>query len=78
LIALGRPREAAKQFERLLGPEDKDTPRFTYALATAWLAAGDVAKARTYGEQALLAARRLGQTHLAVQIEQDLARMKRP
>jgi tetratricopeptide (TPR) repeat protein len=77
LIALGRPREAAEQFERLLGPEDKDTPRFTYALATAWLAARDLPKARKYGEQALQAARRLGQTELAAKIEQDLERMNR-
>jgi tetratricopeptide (TPR) repeat protein len=77
LIALGRPREAAEQFERLLGAEDKDTPRFTHALATAWLAAGNLSDARKYGEQALQAARRLGQTELAGKIEQDLERMPR-
>jgi tetratricopeptide (TPR) repeat protein len=76
LVALERPREAAEQFERLLVPEDKDTPRFTYALASAWLAARDVAKARKYGEQALQAARRLGQAELAARIERDLDRMK--
>lgn len=76
LVALERPREAAEQFERLLGPEDKDTPRFTYALASAWLAARDMAKARKYGEQALQAARRLGQVELAARIERDLDRMK--
>jgi tetratricopeptide (TPR) repeat protein len=78
LVALGRPREAAEHFGRLLEPEDEDTPRFTYALATAWLAAGESAKARTYGEQALEIARRLGQTGLAAKIEQDLKRMKQP
>jgi Flp pilus assembly protein TadD len=76
LVALGRPREAAEQFERLLGPEDKDTPRVTHALATAWLAAGDLSKARKYCEQALQAARRLDQTELAEKIERDLERMK--
>jgi tetratricopeptide (TPR) repeat protein len=76
LIALGRAREAAEQFERLLGPEDRDTPRFTHALATAWLAAGNLSDARKYGEQALQAARRLGQSELAATIEQDLERMR--
>ena len=76
LLALGRPREAAGQFERLLQPEDKDTPRFTHALATAWLAAGDLSKAREYGEQALQAARRLGNSEVAARIEQDLERMR--
>jgi tetratricopeptide (TPR) repeat protein len=78
LVALGRPREAAAHFERLVVPESKDTPRFTYALATAWLAAGDFMRARRYGEQALELARRLGQTELAGKIEHDLERMKQP
>jgi tetratricopeptide (TPR) repeat protein len=76
LVALGRPREAAEHFERLLVPEGDDTPRFTYALATAWLAAGELLKARRYGEQALEIARRLGQSELASKIEQDLELMK--
>jgi tetratricopeptide (TPR) repeat protein len=78
LVALGRPQEAAEHFERLLVPENKDTPRFTYALATAWLAAGDIAKGRKYSEQALETARRLGETGLAAKIELDLKRMKQP
>jgi tetratricopeptide (TPR) repeat protein len=78
LMALQRPREAAEQFERLLELEDNETPRFAYALATAWLAAHDLPQARKYAEQALQAARRLGQTELAARIEQDLERMKRP
>jgi len=77
LIALGRPREAAEQLERLVALEDNDTPRVKHALATAWLAAGDLSKARKYCEQALQAARRLGQTELAAKIEQDLERMPR-
>jgi hypothetical protein len=49
-----------------------------FALATAWLAAGEIGKAREYGEQALAAARRLGQSGIAAKIEQDLKRMKQP
>ena len=78
LVALGRPRDAAEQFERILLPEDQDTPRFAYALSTACLAAGEIAKARKSGEQALQMARRLGQTELAARIEQHLEQMKRP
>jgi tetratricopeptide (TPR) repeat protein len=78
LVALGRPREAARQFEHLVMLEGQNTPRYTHALATAWLAAGETAKARSYGEQALESARRLGQTGLAAQIEDDLRRMKQP
>jgi tetratricopeptide (TPR) repeat protein len=78
LVALGRPREAAEQFERLLVPETSETPRFAYALATAWLAAGEIAQARKHGEQALEIARRLGQTELAAKIEADLKRMNQP
>ena len=76
LAALGRPRDAAEHFGRLLVPEDQDTPRYTYALATAWLAAGEIANARKYGEQALETARRLGQHDLAAKIEQDLKGIK--
>lgn len=75
LIALGRPREAAEQFERLLLPEDADTPRYMYALANAWFAANELAKARECGGQALQRARALGQTELAARIEQELIRM---
>ena len=78
LLTLGRPREAAEQFEWLLVPEGSETPRVGYALATAWLAAGEIATARKYGEDALRAARRLGQTDLAARIEHDLQRMKQP
>lgn len=78
LVALERPREAAEQFERLVVLDTGNTPRFTYALAAAWLAAGETAKARKYAEQALATARRVGQKRLAAQIEHDLRRMKQP
>ncbi|MGH9371457.1 MAG: tetratricopeptide repeat protein [Vicinamibacterales bacterium] len=78
LVALGRPREAVEQFQRILTPEDDETPRYMHALATAWFAAHDVVKARECGERALRAARRLGQAELAARIERDLQRMKTP
>ena len=75
LMALGRPRDAIDQLRRVLVPEDAETARYRYALATAYLAAGDAAKAREHGQQALGRARDLGQTGLAASIEQWLRRI---
>ena len=75
LLALGRPREAIEQFESLLAPESAETPRYGYALATAWMAAGDPEKARKYATDALHLARRLGQATLAARIEAELPKM---
>lgn len=72
LIELRQPAEAIEQLRRTLTPEDADTPRYMYALATAYVRAGDMARAREYALQALQRARRLGQTALAAAIEKDL------
>ena len=72
LVALGRPREAIDQLRRVLVPEDAETARYRYALANAYLAAGDPAKAREHGQQALGRAKDLGQTDLAASIAQWL------
>jgi tetratricopeptide (TPR) repeat protein len=78
LVALGRPREAIDHFEKLLAAPDRDTPRHTYALANAWFASGDTAKALGYADAALQSARKLGQAELAARIEQEVRRMKGP
>jgi tetratricopeptide (TPR) repeat protein len=80
LLALGHPRDATEHFERLLEPQSPEAARFTYALASAWLAAGEIAKAREYASRALREARAHGQTELATRIEHDLQKMtaKRP
>lgn len=75
LVALGRPREAVEQFERLLDPDNPDATRYMHALANAWLAAGEIVKAREYATRALRAARAFGQTELAASIEQELRTM---
>ena len=72
LVALGRPREAIDQLRKVLVPEDAETARYRYALANAYLAAGDPAKAREHGQQALGRAADLGQTDLAASIAQWL------
>ena len=75
LVALGRARDATEQFERLLEPQNPEATRYTHALATAWLAAGDIAKAREYATRALRDARAFGQTKLAATIEHELQTM---
>ena len=72
LVALGRPAAGIAQLERLLLQQDADTPRVSHALARAWLAANDIAKARRYGEDAVRHARALGQTDLADRMEREL------
>jgi tetratricopeptide (TPR) repeat protein len=76
LVALDRPLEAVEQFQKLLLPEDADTPRYLHALATAYLAAGDVTNAGEFGRRALHRAHESGQTELAVGIEASLRRMR--
>lgn len=76
LLALGQPREAVEQLQKALLPEDGDTPRYMYALSTAYLVAGDAAEAGRYAAQALQRAREHGQTDLAASIEQSLRRIR--
>lgn len=76
LLALGRPREAIDQFLKILRPEDGDTPRYLFALATAWAAAGESAEGRRYAERALGSARAMRQTALAGTIEQWLRQIE--
>jgi tetratricopeptide (TPR) repeat protein len=77
LVALGRPLDAAEQFELLLVPESDDTPRYTFALAAAYARAGRREDALRYGTAALQLARRKGQAELAASIERDLERLSR-
>jgi protein O-GlcNAc transferase len=75
LVALDRPLEAVEQFRKVLVPEDANTPRYLYALANAYLAAGDVTNAGEFGTLALRHARESGQTELAASIEVSLRRI---
>ena len=75
LVARGRTLEAIEHFRKVLLPEDDDTPRYMYALANAYLAAGDVAQAGQYGERALRLAKARGQSDLAASIAQSLRRL---
>lgn len=76
LMTLGQPREAIEQLRKVLLPEDDETPRYMYALSTAYFAAGDSTQASRYAAEALSRAREHKQTELAARIEQSLQRIK--
>jgi len=72
LVAQQKPAEAVAELEKTLVPEDDETPRYLYALAAAWVRAGDRAKGLQYGRQAQEKATARGQTDLAATIARDL------
>jgi len=72
LVAQHKPAEAVAELEKTLAPEDDETPRYLYALAAAWVRAGDRAKGLQYGRQAQEKAAARGQTELAATIARDL------
>jgi len=76
LIALGEPAAAVAQLEKLQHPEDADTPRFRFALATAHVRAGNVAEGRRLAIEARQLALKHQQPQLAAAIERDLATIK--
>ena len=65
LVELGRPLEAARQFEQILEPEDDETPLRLYALAVAEARAGERDRALEHGEEARRKAEERGQKELA-------------
>ena len=74
LIALGRNDDAVAELEKLIAlePRDQESPRYVYALSTAHLRAGHVARApNTRGSARLALA--YDQAALAAAIDQDLA-----
>jgi predicted Zn-dependent protease len=76
LVTAGRPQDAIPEFEKLLEPEDEETPRYLFALSAARVRAGDKETGRAQAEAALAMARRYGQSELAASIERDLAGLR--
>jgi Flp pilus assembly protein TadD len=72
LVAQGRLREAIDVFHRIVTPEDEDTPRYLYALGSAYVRAGDRATGVRYAREAHRQAQARGQSQLAASIEKDL------
>jgi tetratricopeptide (TPR) repeat protein len=73
MLARHHGRDAIAVLERIAGRDDPDRARFLFALATAYVQAGDVATARRYAVEARDLARSRGQGDLAAAIERDLA-----
>ncbi len=72
LIYKSRLPEAIEHLQQTLLLEDGETPRFTYALAAAYVRAGDQANGLKYARIARDKAAALKQTELLAQIERDL------
>ncbi len=72
LVTQQKPADAVAELEKTLVPEDDETPRYLYALAAAWVRAGDRAKGLQYGRQAQEKAAARGQAELAATIARDL------
>lgn len=75
LVALGRLGESVAEFEKLRTPEDRDTPRYLFALAAALVRMGNIESGRTEAQAALRMAKRYGLSDLVAEIERDLARL---
>ena len=61
LVAQGRLAEAIAELQRIVTPEDEETPRYLYALGAAYVRAGDREKGLRTAEEAKRKAEALGQ-----------------
>ncbi len=75
LIALGKNDDAVAELEKLIAlePRDQESPRYVYALSTAHLRAGRVARALEYAQDARRLALAYDQAALVAAIDKDLA-----
>jgi tetratricopeptide (TPR) repeat protein len=76
LLALGRPREAIVELEKLEQPRDAETPRYLFALSVAHIRAGDKDAAVRWATEAKRLAAEYGQHELAASIDQQLGSIK--
>jgi len=76
LLMKKRTGEAIAQLSQTLTPEDRDTPRFMYALGVAYAEAGDFASALKYLREAGQQAASQGQDQLLRQIETSLSKVE--
>jgi tetratricopeptide (TPR) repeat protein len=67
---------AIKHLHQTLAPEDEETPRYLYALASAYVRAGDKANALKYARTSRDRATALQQTALLALIERDLQKLE--
>src|SRR5262249_2587514 len=72
LVNQDRLAEAIEHFRQTLGPDDEETPRYTYALGAAYARAGNREDALKYLREARQKATNRGQAELLASIERDL------
>ena len=76
LLALGKTDDAIVEFDRLQQPVDAETPRYVFALSTAYVRSGRIAEGRQRAADAHRLALQFGQNDLAAAIERELAKLK--
>jgi tetratricopeptide (TPR) repeat protein len=76
LLVLGRPDQAVAHFAMLQQPVDAETPRYLFALSTAYVRAGKTAEGVKLGNEARRLALEYGQTDFAAVIAAELAKLK--
>ncbi len=76
LIALGRPRDAIAQLQQLTEPLDAESPRYLFALATAYVHAGQRADGVQWATEAQRLALAYDQPELAQAIARHLASLR--
>jgi len=76
LLVLGEVSEALVEFEKLQQPQDAETPRYVFALATAHVRAGHTDEGLRLATEARRLALQYEQPDLAAAIERELARLK--
>lgn len=76
LLALNRAEEARAEFEKLREPRDAETPRYLFALATAYVRSGQRQEGIKLATEAQLLAKEYGQAELAAAIARELAALK--
>jgi tetratricopeptide (TPR) repeat protein len=76
LLALERPADAIAEFQKLQQPEDAETPRYRFALATAHVRAGQMEEGRRLARDAHALAVKYAQTALAAAISRELDKLK--
>ena len=76
LLAVGDTAQAIGEFERIQQPIDAETPRYVFALSTAYVRAGRMADGLRLASDARKLALEFGQTELAAAIAREVAKLK--
>jgi tetratricopeptide (TPR) repeat protein len=76
LITLGQNDDAIAELSKLAQPQDSETPRYLFALSTAYVRAGRKDDGIKWGTEAKRLAVEYGQQELAAAIDRELAKLK--